>query len=1215
MPNVCKKQREKWRHIKDLDIPQCSHGQVELLLGANVSEAVIQQEVRVGQPGQPIAVRTAFGWTLTGAVSDLHPGKHGRTRRAMFIQKGSAADEELDNMLKDWWTTESFGAKYERSVSQSKEDRRAQELLESTTTKLTGNRYETGLLWKTDDDTPFPDSKVMATKRLHGTERRLINDQEKAAAYQATIDAYVKKGHARKLSREEAQLRLPRRWFLPHHAVTNPNKPGRLRIVFDAAARSYGTSLNDKLLTGPDLLKNLTGVLLRFREEKVGMVADIQEMYHQVRVIEKDRPALSFLWRDLDQTREPDIYEMQVTIFGAKSSPASANYVLQRTVAVHGEDCGLPKKAVETVKNSFYMDDFLRSEEHEDDALKTTKQVTETLSRGGFHLSKWVSNSRRVLESIPREERAQPELDLTEAELPTQGALGVVWDAERDSLSFRFRDSSVPMTKRGVLQRTASIFDPLGIAAPFVIRAKMFMQQLWTKQLDWDDELDREEQKEWEEWLQELPALRNISVPRCLRPTSSDTIARELHVFCDASEGAFGAVAYLRTTSPDSTHHCSFIMSKTRVAPLKRLSIVRLELQAAVLAVRLVDALQKEIPDQVKKVTYWSDSRVVLQYISNESRRFHTFVSNRVAEIHDLSDKGQWRHCPGRLNPADLCSRGETVKELADNPLWLSGPDFLRRDEEGWPEQLHVQKLAEEDVEVKVGAFATVTVRDPKAALPTPSKFSSWTKYKRTVAWILRFLRNSKLKGEQKRQRNLGPLTVSELHDAEKTILQMVHAEAYRTELHQLQAGQQLNKKSGIADLSPILDADGILRVGGRLENAPLDEDARHPILLPAGSDVARMIIYETHRQLMHAGAEHTLNEVRQKFWIPRGRSQVKRVLIDCAICRKRRARPQPPRMADLPADRFNTSHPFSFVGIDYFGPLTVRRFRKTEKRYGLLVTCLATRAIHLEVSNSLDTDSFLMAFRRFVARRGRPKKVFSDNGTNLKSGERELREALTQWNQQRISDELSQQQIEWCFNPPAASHMGGIWERMIGAVKRALSVVLGGEVTTDEVLSTVFCEIESMINSRPLTHVTDDVRDLTALTPNHYLLGRGSRCLPPGVFSSQDLHSRKRWRYVQALTDHLWRRWKREYLHTLIHRRKWQADQRNLAVGDVVLLAESDTPRGHWPLARVLQVFPGPDGRVRAVQLKTAAGGTYTRPATKVALLELAPSPPQPSH
>ena len=361
---------------------------------------------------------------------------------------------------------------------------------------------------------------------------------------------------------------------------------------------------------------------------------------------------------------------------------------------------------------------------------------------------------------------------------------------------------------------------------------------------------------------------------------------------------------------------------------------------------------------------------------------------------------------------------------------------------------------------------------------------------------------------------------------------------------------------------------------------------------------------------LMHTGTDHTLNEVRQRYWIPRGRAQVKRVLFECAFCRNRRARPQHPRMADLPTDRFDDSRPFSTVGMDYFGPLTVKRFRKTEKRYGLLVTCLATRAVHLEVSNSLDTDSFLMAFRRFVARRGRPKKVFSDNGTNLKGGERELREALTGWNQEKIADQLSQQQIEWHFNPPAASHMGGIWERLVGSVKRALAVVLGNEVTTDETLTTVFCEVENIINSRPLTHVTEDARDLTALTPNHFILGKGSRCLPPGVFSNHELHARKRWRYTHVLTDHLWQRWRKEYLHTLVHRRKWQADRKDLAVGDLVLLAESDTPRGHWPLARVSQVFPGPDGRVRTVRLTTAAGGAYTRPATKAALLEAAESP-----
>ena len=931
-------------------------------------------------------------------------------------------------------------------------------------------------------------------------------------------------------------------------------------------------------------------------------------MYHQVRVIERDRPALSFLWRDLDEERDPDIYEMQVTIFGAKSSPASANFVLQKTVMDNGEDLGMPIETVNSLKNSFYMDDFLRSETDGNQAARMQRDVTEVLSKGGFRLTKWVSNSRDVMESIPREEHAHPELDLREAELPAQGALGVVWDAEKDSLNFRFRDSSVPMTKRGVLQRTASIFDPLGIAAPFVIRAKMLMQLLWTMQLDWDDELDGDARKAWEDWLQELPELRNISIARCLRPTTDDPVSRELHVFCDAPEGAFGAVAYLRVTMPDKTHHCSFVMSKTRVAPLKKLSIVRLELQAAVLAVRLVDALRKEIPFQVQQVTYWSDSKVVLQYIGSESRRFHTFVSNRVAEIHDLSDKRQWRHCPGRSNPADMSSRGAEVSELISNSMWLSGPDFLRADEEDWPDPLPVQQPAQEDVEVKVESFATATVVDPGGALPDPRKFTSWTKYNRTVAWILRFVHNSKLNGERKRQRHTGPLTVLELEEAEKIIIKAVQVEAYSAELQTLRAGQHLSKKkSNIADLSPLLDADGILRVGGRLSNAPLDSDARHPVLLPAGSDVTRMITYEKHCMLMHAGIEHTLNEVRQRFWIPRGRARVKRVIFDCAICRNRRAKPKPPMMADLPAERFDDSHPFSTIGIDYFGPLTVKRFRKTEKRYGLLVTCLATRAVHLEVSNSLDTDSFLMAFRRFVARRGRPKRVFSDNGTNLKGGERELREALAQWNQRKISDELSQQHSEWRFNPPAASHMGGVWERLVGSVKRALAIVLGNEVTTDEVLSTVFCEVEGMINSRPLTHVTEDARDLTALTPNHFLLGRGGRCLPPGVFDRHDLHPRKRWKYSQALTDHIWRRWKREYLHTLIHRRKWHTDRRDLAVGDMVLLAETDSPRGHWPLARVTQVLPGPDGRTRTVQIKTATGGTYTRPVTKVALLEAA--------
>ena len=979
-------------------------------------------------------------------------------------------------------------------------------------------------------------------------------------------------------------------------------------MVFDAVAQAHGTSLNSNLLTGPDLLRSLTNVLLRFRDEAVALVADIQEMYHQLKIREQDKAAQSFLWRDLNETREPDVYEMQVAIFGARSSPASANFVLQKTITDHADEVDLQPETTETLHNSFYMDDFLRSERTVTDAKVVRKGVTELLAKGGFRLVKWTSNSREVLESIPREEQAHPELDFYGSQLPAEGALGVVWDAERDSLSFRFRDIETPATKRGVLRNTASIFDPLGIAAPFLIMAKILMQKLWMLQLEWDDDLKGEERLQWEMWLQELPNLRKVCIDRCLLPNGEQTEQKQVHVFCDASTNAFGAVAYLRATSSDRTHHTSFIMSKTRVAPVKQLSIVRLELQAAVLAVRLVDALLREIPSLAQaKVTYWGDSKVVLGYINNESRRFNTFVANRVAEIHDLSKREQWRHCPGAINPADKCTRGVEASDLSEDRAWLAGLVFLGADEDQWPDQPSISDTTPGDPEVKteVDTYLT-TVSRPESSIPDAAKFSSWTKLKRTVSWMLRFIHNCRTGAASRRS---GPLEAEEIKAAEEAVMKSEQMSTHREQITALQKGHQAGgqkKKSDVMNLSPFLDERGILRVGGRLTNAPLTADTRHPVLLPTVSEVMRLIIEEQHRHLLHAGVEHTLTGLRQTFWIPRGHAQVKKVLHRCAYCRNRRARPQQPKMADLPAERFDTSHAFSTVGLDFFGPLQVKKFRRTEKRFGLLFTCLATRAIHLEVVQAMDTDSFVMALRRFIARRGRPNKICSDNGTNIKGGERELREALANLKQQRITDELTQRHITWRWNPPAAPHFGGVWERLVGSVKRALSVVLGGHVTTDETLSTVLCEVENMVNSRPITHVTDeyDGRDLTALTPNHFLLGRNNAALAPGNFKD-DMNSRKRWRRGQALADHLWNRWRREYLQTLIHRRKWQTEARNLQVDDVVLIVESDAPRGLWPLARVTEVLPGPDGRVRTVRLITTTGATFTRPATKVPLLE----------
>ncbi|XP_043199299.1 uncharacterized protein LOC122369009 isoform X2 [Amphibalanus amphitrite] len=285
-------------------------------------------------------------------------------------------------------------------------------------------------------------------------------------------------------------------------------------------------------------------------------------------------------------------------------------------------------------------------------------------------------------------------------------------------------------------------------------------------------------------------------------------------------------------------------------------------------------------------------------------------------------------------------------------------------------------------------------------------------------------------------------------------------------------------------------------------------------------------------------------------------------------------------------------------------GPMLVKTGGRHEKRYGLLVTCLATRAVHLELCHSLSTDSFLMAFRRFVSRRGRPKEVFSDNGTNLRAGEREMRRQIQAWNVHAISDRLAQDGIKWHFNPPGACHMGGAWERLISSVKRALRAVLSQLTVTDEALQTVLTEVEAVVNGRPLTHVSTEVDDLEAITPNHLLLGRRVTCLPPGVFDNGESASRRIWRQTQALTDQFWTRWLKEYVPSLTCRRKWTRDMRNLAPGDLVLIAEDNVPRGQWPLGRVIEVMPGPDGRVRSARLR-ARGGTVHRPATKICLLE----------
>ena len=659
--------RSQWKHLADIELQDVNRAEIKVILGSNVTEIIIPREVREGPRGSPFGIKTKLGWTVTGTLPRYSRG----SESVCFIHVASP-EEELNELVKTWWRTESFGCKYDSDERRSKEDELILESLEKTTSKVDG-RYQVGLIWK-DLNTNLPDNRAVAERRLHLLEKRLKSDPELNVKYRQTIDDDLQKGYIKKLSEQELSQANPRVWYLPHHPVLNPHKPGKVRRVSDAAAKYQGTSLNDQLSSGPNLLNSLGGILMRFRQESIAMSADIEAMFNQVAVPEEDQSVLRFVWRRTPEDKV-DVYQYVRHIFGAKCSPTCSNYALRRTARDNKDS--FPLEA-EVVERNFYMDDLFKSVPSLLEACSLQAGLVNLLSLGGFRLTKWISNDKDLLTAIPAELRAQSVRTIgEEGILPTERALGVIWDVHKDAFLFKIKPKELADTRWKVISLTASIFDTIGFLAPFIVRAKIFLQSLWKLRQGWDEKVPEEIQQEWSVWQNELQSLAEFSIPRFYRLVMFSPTSIQLHLFGDASEKAFCAVAYFRFEYPSGERQCAFVAAKTRVAPVKPLSIPRLELQAAVLSVRLACMIQKEHDYEVSSTYYWSDSSAVIGQIHGESKRHPAFTANRLSEILDTSEPQQWRHCPGKLNPADDGSRGLRADAITSNCRWLNGPAFL----------------------------------------------------------------------------------------------------------------------------------------------------------------------------------------------------------------------------------------------------------------------------------------------------------------------------------------------------------------------------------------------------------------------------------------------------------------------------------------------------------------------------------------------------------
>ncbi|XP_069365348.1 uncharacterized protein [Maniola hyperantus] len=1206
-----------------------------VLIGQDNWHLLLTTEVRRGNSNQPVASLTPLGWVLHGSQS------RAAGRSIDFVSHVTeGTEDDLDSLVKQYFEMDALCIQPKKPKTDPEEQ--ALRILEKTTTKQEDGRYETGLLWRKEDVT-FPDNYNNSLKRLHNIEKKIDRDPKLKQKYTEQMEALISKGYAELAPKQKTAGKT---WYLPHFAVINPMKPEKLRVVHDAAAKTKGVALNDMLLKGPDLLQSLPGVIMRFRQHAVAVTADIKEMFMQVKLRAEDRDALRYLWRgERRDSQPPEEYRMTSLIFGASSSPSTAIYIKNLNAEQHKE---AHPEAAAAIIQKHYVDDYLDSFRNLEEAVRITKSVREVHSKASFELKQWKSNSPQLLEALGEVEPTE-DMELYKPEEKTERVLGVIWKLNTDELTFNLNLARVAPTlisgktptKREALRVVMSLFDPLGLASPVTIRAKQLLQEVWRRGTSWDDEIDEDLAEQWQDWMNHLKNLSSVAIPRRYLQYN-DATSIQLHVFTDASEAAYSAVVFWRTVTPEGEVSLSLIMAKAKVAPLKLTSIPRLELQAAVMGTRLAETVIEEHERKPDCKVFWTDSKTVLTWIRTGARSYKPYVAHRLAAIEESSKVNEWRWVPTKLNVADDATR-DVPTSFDEKHRWYKGPDFLYEAEDQWPVEVSTEK-EEPSGEERIHHVIDRSKPKLSQALPEVSRFSNWDRLRYTTARVLQFIelcratkqsvnyrrtrkntekdpnwkKTNKPATKQKQtvkttassSRKFLPVTAEHLRRAEELLMRSSQEDSFGEEIEVLNNSKTLNKESRLHQLS-VEYVNNTIRLRSRIQATEgITEHLKSPMVLDGDHSTIRLWVNAVHQQLHHAGVETTVNECRQQYWVLRLTPVTRMVIRRCLFCRMKTQKPPYPRTGDLPGCRLaHHRRPFTFTGVDYFGPLSVTVGRTRQKRWVAIFTCLTMRAIHLEIAGSLSADSAVMALRRMMAKRGTPTEVWSDNGSNLKAADKELRQALDE----ATAEEAAKKTISWRYIPPGAPFMGGAWERLVRSVKTALTATLHERHPTEEVLSTLLAEVEYTVNSRPLTHVSVSPDDPEALTPNHFLLGGPGRVPLPGTFDEEDAVSRSTWRASQRLADIFWTRWVKEYLPELQNRREPHGRGPAIQSNDLVQVVDANLPRNVWIRGRVIATYPGPDNVVRAVDIRTK-GAVLRRPVRKLVVLPVstddAPAP-----
>ncbi|XP_055614881.1 uncharacterized protein LOC129761192 [Toxorhynchites rutilus septentrionalis] len=525
------------------------------------------------------------------------------------------------------------------------------------------------------------DSREMALRRFIQLERRFKRDEALRERYSDSIREYLNNGHIALVEEAEESSKEQLVCYLPHHPVVKESSTTtKIRPVFDGSAKTTNNySLNDGLMTGSVIQDHLIDLILRFRKHKVALVADIEKMYLQVKVHSDDCQFQRIRW-GFSPSDPIRTYELQRVTFGL----APSSFLAIRSLHQLAEDEGAVfPRAKAALVNDFYVDDYIGGADSEEEAILLRQEFEQLLPKGGFRLRKWNSSTKGVLEGVSAEDLGT-QTTLTFNKEEQVKMLGVTWEPGPDVLGIDVSTSSIIgcWTRRQVYSVIARLFDPLGLIGPVIAWAKIRMQQLWVATRDWDEPLSQELAERWTQFYEQLPFLSEVRVNRFAFCSQPHLV--QFHIFSDASEAAYGACVYARTMSQTRQIKVELLSSKSRPAPLKRVSVARLELGGALLAAKLYQKVRHALKMEETEAWFWSDSTVVLCWLRSPSYVWPTYVANRVSQIQEWTKGHRWNHVKGTENPADLVSRGVLPKDFVSLQHWFHGPAWLSLLDQLW---------------------------------------------------------------------------------------------------------------------------------------------------------------------------------------------------------------------------------------------------------------------------------------------------------------------------------------------------------------------------------------------------------------------------------------------------------------------------------------------------------------------------------------------------